>query len=111
MALLPIPANIPWKAIGIALAALMAVAAVWFSIDAYGDARYDAGQAKADADWKAAAEKLEEQSEEAGQKAETGAIEREAEYVERLEEEKERIDDAVREGDSPLDVLFGDGGV
>lgn len=46
-----IPANIPWKWIGIGLAALAVVATVFFSIKGYGNARYDTGVAEERAIW------------------------------------------------------------
>ena len=43
--------NLPYKWIGVALAALAVVAAVFFSIKAYGGARYDAGVLEERAVW------------------------------------------------------------
>ncbi len=98
---------IPWKWIGVALAALAVVAAVIGSIMAYGNARYDAGVSDTDKAWQLAAEKLKQESAASGKKADAAADARADDYQKRLEEEKEKIDEAVQAGDSPFDVLFG----
>lgn len=99
--------SLPWKWIGIALAALAVVSAVAFSIKAYGNARYELGVTDTDKKWQEAAAVLERQSKEAATSADKAAGQREADYAKRLEEEKEKLDEAVRSGDSPFDVLFG----
>jgi hypothetical protein len=99
----PALAALPWKYIGIGLLALAAV----FGILQYGAAKFDAGEAHADAKWQAAAKKLEAQSEGAADAASKPADQREAVYVETLTKEKELIDEAIARGDSPLDALFG----
>lgn len=86
--------------------AIGVVLAFYLALNAYGDARYDAGKDDADAAWAAAAKRLEEQSDAAAGEAEVGAIEREREYLERVREEKEKVDAAIDSGGDPLDVLF-----
>lgn len=103
---MPIPFTmpaLPWKYILIGLLALAAV----FGILQYGAAKFDAGEAHADAKWQAAAKKLEEQSEGAADAANKPADQREAVYVETLKAEKEKIDEAIAAGQSPADALFG----
>lgn len=51
---LAIPATLkalPWRWIGIGAAALAVVGLIWWRVDAYGDARYKAGQADVQARW------------------------------------------------------------
>lgn len=85
---------------------LLLVAILLFSLNAWGDSRYEQGKDDADLAWKAAGRKLIEQSEAAAQGANDLAVLREAEYQQRLREEKEAIDAATIAGDDPLDVLF-----
>lgn len=106
-----LPASLPWKWIGVALAAIVVVSAVFFSIRAYGNARYDAGVDDNDAKWIAAGEALEEQSRAAAAAADKPADNRQAEFNEKLKEEKEKLDEASAAGTDPFDVLFGDDGV
>lgn len=98
-----LPASVPWKWIGVALAALAIVVAIL----AYGSAKYDAGEAAADAKWQAAAAKLEKESIDAAVAAGVPADQREAVFAETLKAEKEKIDEAIAAGQSPADALFG----
>lgn len=86
---------------------LLILAAFYLTLDAYGDSRFDAGKAKADAEWQEAHDRLIEQARRAGQKADQTAAAQAADYAAKVEDEKERIDEAVKEGSSPIDVLFG----
>lgn len=103
--------TLPYKWIGVALVGLLAVAAVFFAIRAYGDARYDAGVADTDARWIAAGEKLEQESEASANAADAAAEARTIQFNDALAEEKEKIDEAIAAGADPLDVLFPSGGV
>lgn len=105
------PFTIPWKWIGVAVAALVIVSTVFFSIQAYGNSRFEAGEAKADAAWAAAADKLEEESKASATAADVPAIERQIEYNEKLAEEKDKIDEASETGGSVFDVMFDTDGV
>lgn len=105
------PATWPYKWIAIAVATLLALAAVYFAINAYGDARYDAGKAQSDKEWKAAADLLDQQSQGAADAADIPASERAADYAKRLEDERIKIGEAVDEGRSPFDALFPADGV
>lgn len=51
MSFLPFPASVPWKWIGVTLAALGVVTAVVFGIKAYGSARAEAAQVAERAAW------------------------------------------------------------
>lgn len=86
--------------------ALVILLAFYLALDAYGDARYDAGKDDADKAWEAAAAKLEDQSAQAAGEAEKGAQARESAYLDRLAKEKEKVDAAIDSGGDPLDVLF-----
>jgi hypothetical protein len=88
---------------------LLILAAFYIALDAYGDSRYDAGKAQADAEWKAASDKLVQKAQDAGTKADKAAAGRAADYAAKVEDEKERIDAAKEDGSSPMDVLFGAG--
>lgn len=91
----------------IALGAVLLIVAFYMLLDAYGDARFDAGKAKADAEWQAAQDKLIAEAAKAGTEADRAAAGRAADYAAKVADEKERIDKAVEEGSSPIDVLFG----
>lgn len=90
---------------------LVILIAFYLALNAYGDARYDAGRDAADKAWAAAADKLEAESKAAASKADTAAQERESAYAERLAKEKEKIDATIADGGDPFDVLFPAGGV
>lgn len=97
------------KAVKIVLAiiAVIAIIGAFYAIlDAYGDSRYEAGEAHADAAWKAASDKLIAKSQGAGAAADKKAAAREAEFAADVEAEKEKIDEALDHGDSPFDVMF-----
>lgn len=94
----------------IALGAVLLLVVFYIALDAYGDARYDKGKADADAAWIEAGNRLIAKSQKAGTKADKAAAAREADFAAKQEHEKERIDEAVAEGDSPFDVLFGANG-
>lgn len=94
-----------WAWIG--LGAVLLLAAFYFALHAYGNARYDAGKKDADAAWIEASNKLIAKSQAAGTKADKAAAVRQADFAAKQEDEKEKIDAAVDEGSSPLDVLFG----
>lgn len=91
-----------WLLIGAALAVVAAV--LWF-----GHARYQAGVRDTDAKWEAAGERLAAQAEKAGTVADRREADRIEDHAAAVAAEKERIDEAVADGRSPLDVLFGDG--
>lgn len=90
----------------VAIPALVLLAA-YAALDAYGDKRYSDGRAAEGAVWKEAQFQLLRQAAESATRADTAAIAREMEYAAKVEAEKERLDDAIANGGSPLDVLFG----
>ena len=92
-----------WYAIGAVVIAL----AFYVMLDRYGDSRFREGKAAADAAWIAAHNKLIEDAANARGEADANAAAREAEFAVKVEDEKEKIDEAIKEGSSPLDVLFG----
>lgn len=104
--MMKIASALPWKWIGIGFAALALVATIFFSIRAYGNARYDAGVTDTDAKWKAAAEELKRLSESAAEGAEDAAEAREQAFAARSAEEQEKLNDAIAQGEDPFDVLF-----
>lgn len=99
--------GLPWKWIGAVAGAIAIVAAVVFSIHAYGNARYEAGQSDERAAWEKAADKIEAESRSSAERAGKAAQRREEEYVEAVAAERQQIEEAIEEGSSPLDVLFG----
>ena len=94
-----------WFAIG----GVLLLVAFYIVLDAYGDSRFDAGKDKADAEWKAAEAELLEKAANSRNEADKKAASRAAEHVAKVQDEKEKIDAAVKEGSSPIDVLFGTG--
>lgn len=88
---------------------LLILAAFYMLLDAYGDSRFDAGKAKADAAWQKASDDLLKKAANAKTEADKKAAARQADYAAQVEDEKERIDAATKDGSSPMDVLFGPG--
>jgi hypothetical protein len=86
--------------------ALVALGALYLILDAYGDARYDAGKDEADRQWRVASERLGRQSQDAAAAADRPAAERESAYADKLAAEKEKVDAAIADGGDPLDILF-----
>lgn len=90
---------------------LLILAAFYMALDAYGDARFDAGKDQADRAWQAAADLVEADSQDAAEAANVPADQRAADWAARVEEEKALIDAKIHEGGDPFDVLFpADGG-
>lgn len=89
---------------------LLILGAFYLMLDAYGDSRYRAGVSETDAKWEEAGRRLEEQARQSASAADKAAAKTIEAHNERVEAEKERIDEAIREGSSPLDVLFGTDG-
>ncbi len=79
----------------------------YIALDSYGDSRFDAGKAQADAEWKAASAKLVEKAHKSAAKADVAAAARVEDYAAKVEDEKEKIDAAIADGSSPFDVMFG----
>lgn len=92
-----------WFAIGGVLVALALVLA----LHSYGNSRYKAGKADADAAWVAASNKLIDKAQKATVEGDTKAAARAADFAARQEAEKAKIDAAQKNGDSPFDVMFG----
>lgn len=97
-----------WIFGGLALIALLL--GLWLALDAYGDRRYDQGREDNDRAWRAAEAKLRQEEKASAAGADKAAATREAEHAAAVASEKGRIDDAIREGYSPLDVLFARSG-
>jgi hypothetical protein len=91
-----------WFAIG----GVLLLVAFYLALNAYGNSRYKAGKADADAAWIAASDKLIQKAQSAGTKADKAAAARQADFAAKQEDEKERIDAAQAKGSSPFDVLF-----
>lgn len=88
-----------WLLIAAAVA-LLALVLAW------GQSRYDAGVADADARWKAAGEKLAADARRSSDAATRREAPRLAAHAAQVAEEKEKIDEALADGRSPLDALF-----
>lgn len=97
------------QAVAFVVIPLLILGAFYLALDAYGDSRFEAGEAKADKAWHDAAVKLQQQSDDAAADADVGAGEREAAYADKLAEEKEKIDATIADGGDPFDVLFPGG--
>lgn len=90
---------------------ILIVVLFYIVLDAYGDARFDAGKDQADRAWQAAADLVEADSQDAAEAANVPADQRAADWAARVEEEKAIIDAKINEGGDPFDVLFpADGG-
>ncbi len=94
-----------WAWIGLGAVALLLM--FYLALDSYGDRRFGEGrQAEAKA-WKDAEAKLLKKAAEAGTRADKVATARVAEHAAVVQEERKKVNEAVAEGSSPLDVLFG----
>ncbi len=92
-----------WLAIG----GLVLLVVFYVMLDRYGDSRFEAGKAQADAEWKAASERLVEKAHKSAAEADVAAAARAEDYAAKVADEQERIENAVEQGASPMDVLFG----
>lgn len=93
--------------IALIILALVAVVAAFYAVlDAYGDSRYEAGEAHADEKWKEAEQAYLKRLAAAEGEASANATERARIQALEVEAEKEKLDEAVAHGTSPLDVLF-----
>jgi hypothetical protein len=85
--------------------------AVFGGLKMWGNSKFNAGKsegiAETDAKWEAASAKLKEDAAKSATKADDKAAERLAEHVEEMTADQEKVDEAIREGTSPLDALFG----
>lgn len=86
---------------------LLILAAVYMLLDAYGDSRFREGKAAEKAAWQQAEAKFLKKAGEAEKKADKQAAAREADHIAAVAEERKKIDEAVANGSSPLDALFG----
>ncbi len=86
---------------------LLAILVFYLALDAYGDARYDAGVVETDTKWEEASNKLVDEAAVAADSADAIAEIRAADYAVAVATEKEKLDEAQQTGSSPLDVLFG----
>lgn len=112
-----IPLAAAWEAIkpfrywiGMGVGLVMFLGGLWLALDAYGDRRYDQGRTDNESAWRAAEAKLHAQERKSAGAADQAAAVREADHAAAVASEKGKIDDAIREGSSPFDVLFGGSG-
>jgi hypothetical protein len=77
----------------------------------WGHTKYEAGVRDTDAKYAAASAKLKEQARVSAARADAKAEQRVEQFTAKVAEEKEKLDEAERTGSSPLDVLFGPGGL
>lgn len=91
----------------ILLGVILLITAFLVERNAYGNRRFNAGEAHADEQWKKASDKLVEDAARAATKADKNAAGRAADFAAKQEDEKEKIDEAVAHGSSPLDAIFG----
>lgn len=104
-----LPATIPYKWIGVALAALAVVALIFFAVRGYGNAKYEAGVLAERAVHEKAEQEMLERARQAGVKATEAERERQDEYERVEQEERVRINEALERGESPFDSMFGFG--
>jgi hypothetical protein len=86
---------------------LLLVLVIWWRIDAFGDRRYDAGVTATDAKWEEAGNRLRAEAANSATRADDAAANRLGQFENQVADERREIDNAVRDGSSPLDVLFG----
>lgn len=91
----------------IVLVTVLVIWFLWSRIDAYGDRRYDAGVMNERGKWEAAEKKLREEAAASSTRADDRAADRLAQHKEQIDEDRKAVDQAVRDGTSPLDALFG----
>lgn len=91
---------------------IVLLVAIVGGVKAWGHSKYTAGKQdgieETDAKWKAASEKLKAEAAASATRADDAAAVRLDEYVKQSEEDQEKLDEAVKNGTSPLDALFGD---
>jgi hypothetical protein len=95
------------KYLGLAILFALLALAMWRWLDSYGDRRFDEGVAATDAKWQAESEKLRVQAAQSATRADDAAVNRLVEHVEQVAAEQEQVNEAIRNGSSPFDVLFG----
>jgi hypothetical protein len=99
------------KLVGYVVIPLVVLGLLWWlissRIDAYGDKRFDAGVANERGKWEEASEKLKLDAEASSTKADDRAAIRLEQHKEQIDEDSKAVDQAVRDGTSPLDALFG----
>lgn len=95
------------KPLLIGLAFALALIIVWRLLIAFGDARYKQGISDNELAWRIAENKLHEREAAAKTAADKAAASRNSAHADAVAEEKGRLNDAMREGYSPIDVLFG----
>lgn len=92
--------------IGVLVAVLFVLFVVWMIRD-YGNSREQEGVDKERAAWVEAGEKLKKEAAKSATKADDRAADRLEEYKEQIDEDQRAVDQAVENGTSPLDALFG----
>jgi hypothetical protein len=90
----------------IVLGAGVLMVAFYFTLDAYGDSKYQQGKTQSDLEWKRAEQREITRVADAGKKADIMEANRLADHAEKVATEKEKIDAAVEDGTDPFDVLF-----
>lgn len=101
-----LPFTIPRWAWGL-IGGIVAVLLLWWALDSYGDRRYNAGVTDTDAKWQEAADKLKEEAAASATRADDKAVERLEQFEQQAEDDRKAVQDAIEEGSSPLDALFG----
>ena len=96
--------------IAIAVVALTVWLIYWFissRIENYGDRREQAGVDKERAAWVEAGERLKAEASASATKADDRAAARLEQHKEQIDEDRKAVNQAVNDGTSPLDALFG----
>ena len=97
------------KGVGGAILVGLLIWGVLAWLNSYGDRRYREGVTATDQKWEEASQRVQEQARQSATKADDAAANRLAEYVEQSATEQEQVNDAIENGSSPFDVLFGGG--
>lgn len=98
---------LPAKLIAYVGLPLLVALFLWWRIDSYGDRRFDAGVSQTDAKWEEAGNRLQAEAANSATRADDAAANRLGQFENQVADERREMDNAVRDGTSPLDVLFG----
>lgn len=88
---------------------VLAVAAflLYRVVDSWGDRRFDQGVALERGKWKEAEKRLHQEAAASATRADDAAAKRLEVHKEQVDADTKAVDEAVRNGTSPLDALFG----
>lgn len=91
----------------VVLAVILIVGLIWWRIDAYGDSREEHGVQTERAAWKEAERRMQEDAAKSATQADDRAAKRLEEHKEQIDADRQAVEEAVDNGTSPLDSIFG----